>query len=419
MINLFSQIKIIFRNGGVVFTLFLLMCYVCTWYGNSVYWCTPFLAVLLVINMQLKFWDKISSYLLFFSISYCMILVFTEQVQTMFGLLGILCAPTACYLYGKKVVDCNKTDESILITLVMLLVLAFVLRLGLNTIEDIRITGFVNVLRAMELDKDLSATLYGLTVSVSLGGIAIFFMIPNRYKSLTAWGYLLAFVLGLLTIVHLVNRSGLFTVVISLIVASLYLSKMNLKKLIFYMLVFMGLVVAIMKFGLIDEQVISAYSNRAENDIMYYGENNASFAGRGERWVKSLAYLFTNPFGWAYDTSIQMGYSHNLWLDTARRCGIIPFIFLILATIQISRIIFRLFSRKMLFSTFGAILVILFVNISTASFVEPVIDGNPYVLYFYTFIWGIASRYEENLRIELLIAKKRHEIKHNGDCNYI
>lgn len=388
------NIKEIFGKGGILFFLFLVMLYTCTWYANSIYFSAPFLTLLLISNFRRVGEDKIGKYLFAFSVVFVAILFITGQVATMFGALGVLCGPTACYLFGKHLVDVHRGNSSILNTLLMICVLMFVLRLGLNTIEDIRNGELVNALRVMALDRNLSATLYGLTVSVAMGGIAIVYAMPNRFKSPTAWGYMFAFVLGLLTVVHLVNRSGLVTAVVTFVVVLVYLSKLNPSKLILYVLVTIALVFMAVRLGLVSEEVFSAYEARSESDLSYYEEGNAQFAGRGDRWIASISYLFSHPFGWATNTSIRMGYAHNLWLDIARQCGIVPFILFLLATVNMIKIYIRIF-RLRIKDTFFAVLLAVFTSILLSSFVEPVVEGNPFVLYFFTFLCGITARYEQ------------------------
>lgn len=394
MKELFFNLKEIFRRGGVLFFLFLVMLYTCTWWANSIYFCAPFLTLLLASDFNRIGKDNIGKYLFAFSIVFVVLLYITGQVATMFGALGVLCGPTACYLYGKNLVDKHNGNGSILNTILMICVLVFVLRLGLNTLEDIRNGELVNALRVIELDRNLSATLYGLTVSVAMGGIAIIYAMPDRIKSLTAWGYMLAFVLGLLTVIHLVNRSGLFTAVVTFFVILVYLSKLNPSKLILYVFVTIALVFMAVRFGLVSDEVFSAYETRSEYDLAFYEEGNAQFGGRGDRWTVSMGYLFTQPLGWATNTSIRMVYAHNLWLDIARQCGIIPFILFLLATVNIIKIYIRIF-RARTKDTFFAVLLAVFISISLGCFVEPVIEGNPFVLYFYTFVWGLTVRYEQ------------------------
>ena len=388
------NIKQIFGKGGIIFVLFVVMLYSCSWYANSIYFTAPFLALLLAHNIKQVGKDRIGIYLIFFSITFVVMLFITQQVDTMFGVLGVLCGPTACYLYGKSLVDKHNGDGNILNTLLMICVLFMVLCIGLNTIEDIRKGELVSVLRVLELDNSMSATFYGLTVSVAMGGVAIICAIPERFKSLTAWGYMLAFVFGILTVIHLVNRSGIVTAVLTLFIVLAYLSKLSPGKLFLYTLVTAGIIMVAMNFGLISEDIFSAYEARSENDLSFYDEGNATFAGRGDRWLASLGYVFSQPLGWANNASIHMGYAHNLWFDIARQAGIIPFTLFLLATINIVKILLRIF-RSGLKDAFFAVLLAEFICISCGCFVEPVIEGNPFVLYFYTFVWGLTVRYEQ------------------------
>lgn len=394
MKDFIANIREIFGKGGILFFLFLVMLYTCTWYANSIYFTAPFLTLLLFSNFKQVGEDIIGKYLFAFSVVFVVLLFITGQVATMYGALGVLCGPTACYLFGKHLVDRHKGNGNILNTLLMICVLIFVLRLGLNTIEDISNGELVNTLRVIELENNLSATLYGLTVSVAMGGIAIVYAMPNRFKNPTAWGYMFAFILGLLTVVHLVNRAGLVVAFITFLVLLVYLSRLNPSKLILYVLVTIVLVFMSMKLGLISADVFSAYEARSENDLSYYEEGNALFAGRGDRWLASMGYLFTQPLGWATNQNIRMGYVHNLWLDIARQCGIVPFILFILATVNVIKIYIRIF-RSRIKDTFLAVLLSVFISITLGCFVEPVIEGNPFVLYFYTFVWGITVRYEQ------------------------
>lgn len=394
MKGFFVSIKEIIGEGGLCLLLFLIMLYSCTWYSNSIYYCAPFLALLLFSNIKNIRADIIGKLLLAFSVTFVLMLFASGQVATNFGTLGVLCGPTACYLYGKRLTDKFKGDGNVLNTLMMLCVLIFVLRLGLITLENISTGDLVNLSRMIDQDRIFSATLCELTVSVAMGGVAIFFAMPDRFRSPTSWGYAIAFVLSVLTVVHLVSRSGLVSALGTFVVVLVYLSKLKPGKLFLYLLVVIGVVFLALRYGLISEDVFSAYEKRADDDLLVYGADNARFAGRGDRWIDSLSYIFTHPFGWSTDKSLGVGYSHNLWLDIARQCGIIPFSLFLFATVNIVKIFIRIFRSKSN-DTFLVVLIAEFVCITLGCFVEPVIEGNAFVLYFYTFVWGIMVRYEQ------------------------
>lgn len=329
-----------------------------------------------------KCWDKITICLFIFSLLYSANIYFFGNVDSFTNLICYLISPIAFYRMGKYLVD-SHIDDSKIVSYILVFAFIYSLPLYIMTIKGIASEGIVNITRQLdsEADNNLAATLYGLQASVGLGCVGVFF----QYRSLRIWDKVCALCLvvgSLLTVIHLVNRTGL--VVFAAVVMVLFIYKGRDK---FFQTLLLAIVVTIIlnyifSSGIINVDIIEAYEGR---ELSREG-NSGSLGGRLDRWSEAVSRLFGDVWGW------NGRYAHNLWLDIARVSGIFSFTPFVIATLMCWGKCIKLFISKHT-SCIIALLLGLHIAMLLASFVEPVIEGSLLFFFLYILVWGVTIGY--------------------------
>lgn len=328
-----------------------------------------------------KWWDNIALALLFFSFFYASLIIVRGLIPSGSLLIAYMISPVSFYRFGHYLAN-GYTIETQRHRLVISVVVLYLIHMFLLTFVDISVTGIVNEDRTLlghSIENDaLSATLYGLMSSIGIGCIgAVFSNIASRKLRLA---YLLIVLLSLLTVVHLVNRTGVVLIIIGLITVLLYNSKFRLSQFILYLFAAVVFVHILLYFEIISSEIITAYQARETHDS--YGM--ATAGGRMEGWQVSLYNLFTCPIGWQLEY-----YAHNLWLDIARVGGWLPFISFIIATVLFLKRLIVLIKKRQ--SSVTNLLFTLNIVMLIAAGVEPVIEGSISFFLLLLMMWGFTS----------------------------
>ena len=322
--------------------------------------------------------------------------------------ISYLLCPTVFYLFGKYMIDRLHNTNNI-IMFWFLSIFAFSIILYISTSIDITRNGFINITRSFaiygaENDAGMAATLYGMIASLGLMGFAYFFVKQN--SNFIRYMYILLSLLSLITVVHLVNRTGLVVVIICFIVMSFYIFRHKKAILIFTYVIMVITFVLLIHFGIIDQSILEAYQSRdTENE----GVN--SVGGRTDLWNLALNNLLRYPFGWL-DTGV--AYSHNLWLDIARVSGIIPFIIFLIVSVKIYTEFFKLLKKKE--ETVVPLFLGLHICFFLTAFVEPLIEALPLYFYLYMMLWGMQSRFLIKIRLSHNLDINRNDIRIVRNC---
>ena len=375
----------------ILFSLFFLALFNSPLVGVSFY-VLLFCLFSILICWKKTYFDRTSVYLLLFSISYPLVLCMnTGKFNTHY--LLYLIAPITFYVWGQYIVT-KINNQKGLLNFILLVLFFFAVQTYIITIEDVKEMGLINPMRAMFREGDeeamINATLFGLNVSLGLSGLAIFMALKNKFGSIRGYLFLCVFLLSLLSVIHLVNRTGIVVAVFCTFCSYLYNVRNNKNVLsAIWKILFITVVVIIILSMFSDNgfDIIEAYTNRSSSE----NTSISDYGGRSWRWVDAMGRLFTNPFGWNND--VKYNFVHNLWLDVAMFGGIIPFFFIVCATIRSLKQLFQLMKHnndiivKSIFS-----LSICFI---LSSFVEPVMVGFDPYFYLYCMIWGIQKKYIE------------------------
>lgn len=387
---LITDIWKVFTKGNFLVMFFFLVCGTVMYINFHVYFKDLFCILVLFFCGTIRYRDKIARWLIMFSISYAIIVL----IKTALGvydasyseLASYLLGPLAFYVFGKFIVDQLKLD-GYLDTFFLLTIIFLGSKVYYDLFIDLANGSWISTERIFHSNEDfyLAATITGTSVSLGLVGLSAFISQKRPFTSLKAMFFFVLSGMSLLTVIHLVNRTGLFVFLICTIVTILYLSgKTNITRFLLIILIVTVVSYVVMDIS-INEEVLGAYENRNSVSTIDSG------GGRTYRWIDSLGQILKHPFGWKSEYS----FVHNFWLDVARVAGIIPFICIMIATIKSSKIAFRLFRIKG--NSFVAILTALNACFFFSCFVEPVLEGISTYVYLYCMLWGIQKRYEERI----------------------
>ena len=329
-------------------------------------------------------WDKTTIALFIFSILYLLIqLINGNAVDSKFIQGAYLLAPVAFYRFGRFLFQYNKNDESRQKVLLSILLL-YLTPLFIATFKDISLVGFINETRQLLGDVSnnqgaLAATLYGLMASLGIGGVSVVFL-RNQHLFIK-YSFVLLGIFSLISVIHLVNRTGLVICVASLFLSFIASTKMNIKKIIPAVFVCVILYFLLDVFGVVSQDMKDAYNAR-ENDSSY---DSSSAGGRTELWMDAVNNLIIQPFGWELKR-----YAHNLWLDIARVSGLCAFIPFVYATIRLVKDSLKVIKYNKSHS--GIILLtIVFAGMLNAA-VEPTIDGSMLFFSILMMLWGMMKQ---------------------------
>ena len=373
----------IFKSNGFLFGLLLMVMYTIM-IPNHVYYKDIFSLIALFALMG-KCHDKTAYRLLFFSVSYSIIVFVTNGYGSYFELLSYLIVPTSFYLLGKYFTRNCQDNEDIIMTFA---IIAFFSSIALwkNNILDAKVNGVVNITRTIIVEGNeygMSATLQGLIASFCLS-LAGYVVSLGKKQNTFSFLVVVSVFLSLFCVIHLVNRTGLVVVMAGILMAYSYMYRFNFKSIVYISISFIVFYIVISHIGLINNDLIEAYEERnlsAAGDIRTAGS-------RFEIWARAISKIPAYPFGW---NSISQGYSHNLWLDVARRSGWIPLISLCFITFTQIKRLKALYNRK------NDIFISFFVSsiscLLLAFSVEPVIEAVSSAFAMLCLIWGMQNEY--------------------------
>lgn len=330
-----------------------------------------------------KYWDKTSLWLMLFSVFYCLIIYLNDNIGSVFEFFTYIICPIGFYRTGQYFTE-KVNSPKMFLMIWSIIIFCYSIPLSFDTFDSINRIGIVNPFRTMGSEGNsykLSATLYGLHASLGLSAVSIFFSTLNDTKYFKVL-YIFAGIVSLLTVIHLVNRTGLVVVTICLIGCMLYIGVMNKKHLIFSIVSVCILYYILIYGDFIDSTILDAYLDREENAI---GSSTLEVGGRSSLWLNAIENIISNPFGFHKEK-----YSHNLWLDIARVAGILPFICFLLASLLNYKSLYKIIKGQE--SAITPILLSINIAMFLSSFVEPVIEGSSLYFYLLMFLWGCNER---------------------------
>lgn len=295
-----------------------------------------------------------------------------------------LCLPMPLFYVSGKLMVVRVVKPINLILILTLLLICYQMEVFTTFLYNILVNGYViNSSRQFflggDVNRELTATLVGLNVSVSMIGLSAFIIIKGHYKLRIV--LLTLFLTAVSTTMFLINRTGLVIAVICTFVVLCYYYNNNRKALVAVLACLIFVLIFALNKGWIDSNVLMTYSER-NVDILTAGQ-------RTIKWADAFRELLQHPLGWSNVVSGTTYYAHNMWLDIARVTGIIPFVALLVVTVKALLVQFRLL--KIRTDSFVAVTTGLNVCFFLSCFVEPVYGGLH--LFLWTMIWGMQEQY--------------------------
>lgn len=323
-----------------------------------------------------------------YSVLYGVFAYLSGNILSLSGLLYIIVPGVIFYLFGKFVGLCNYDKRERMIWFYLIIIISFAITIYYNLFLNIHNIGSIvntdRVLESSSQDLIASATMIGLYVSLGLCYLPVF-IFDSGWK-LRRWISLLIFTLSILSIVFLVNRTGILITIAIIVIASLYMNKTSSYSII-TKLILIPLIILIFYciFGDQWSAIVTAYADR-NVDLSTGGE-------RFYRWWEALGYLFTNPFGW----SNKANYAHNMWLDVARVSGVLPFVLLLMITYKYYKAL-KQFCNVSSDKFLNMIHISIFTCFMCTCLVEPVVQGEIMYLNLIFMSFGIlVGLYKSNL----------------------
>lgn len=382
----------------VFIALFMLMLYFSSNAIGSTNYMLVFSLLFIPVIYNKKLVDRQSTLLLLFSITYTLFTFFSRSIDIK-DVVGYSLCPFVFYCFGRYVIKSFACRSDYIKCFFFLIVISTSAIFYYYSYLDYTYMGIVSISRRLVIEgtEVKNATYYGLVGSIGFAGISAFFYNLKLKKSIFEYGLFVAGILSALSIIHLLNRTGIVLILTTFILLILY--KLSGKKsfsnssFIFLFVLF-----------IISYYFIQSIDSSNSNNIIYdaYSNRNDSLEGAGGRvwrWWLGVKNLFLYPLGWSTVQGYETLYAHNLWLDIARSGGVLPFLIFLIYTVRDIKNFVTVF-RARIKNIIAYLLIAFSLVFCLSSFVEPIIDG--FVLYFYLYcmIGGCLSQYCREQRIQ-------------------
>lgn len=362
----------------LLFLFFITM--ITSLWPNNIYLLFLFSVASWILLPYNKWWDGISISLFFFSFFYCLVHFINKGTGSGFIFLSTLTAPVSFYRFGRWIMTWLVDDRKRSFFL-FYFALSYFFPVFLLTLQDIFLVGLVNDTRIMlsdigKEDTTLAATLYGLMASVGVGFISILF--TSSLKKIEKLLFSIITIISMLTVVHLVNRTGIVLFIACLIFSVFYSTRLRPIKMLAIFLFLLFVVFIVFQFGIISQDILDAYLQREDSTTA----NAAEFGGRSDLWNIAFMNVFISPFGW-----VRERYAHNLWLDLAAIGGWFALFPFLAASFAVIKNFFKVLIMEE--SSFRILLLSMFLSMFLNSMVEPVIEGSLLFFVLFMMIWGM------------------------------
>lgn len=388
------EIRDIFKIYGVVLVLLLVILPMRLFGGYITAICLFCIYILFALPLK-RYFNMNARLIVIFSGIYAIFAAINEAFVQLSDFCIYILPLFFFYCLGEYFTDKLRSINNIY-TLILCLILSYCGVFFYATIKDILFAGtLINPARGFLFQEDspsqFGSTPVGTCISIALVGLPAFFII--RKQRTIRFLYILVFMLSLITTIHLLNRSGIiefFTVVCVYLCYRYKFGKPKLLESFLYVLIIITVVYYINNDG---NEILTYYQMR--NESTDFGMDTAG--GRTSKWSEGLLFLFKYPFGW-YNSENALYDCHNMWLDVAKRGGLIAFILLLILTIRSILNLKKLYYRNNKgLSLFFIILNICFLE---SCFIEPVYGGTHMALLF--MLWGMQDYLATNFNMKTI-----------------
>lgn len=296
--------------------------------------------------------------------------------------------PFIVYQAGGLIVEKQHNPKSAVVLILCMMSCLAIPAIVANVYDAVETGQFVNESRKiLNSAGDISRkpTVYGMMLCLLNGCLALVFI--KASDSVDKWikFVLLVFCAGaLFSTVHLVNRTGIAIAMVSMAAAAV-LPPYSLKKNGLQLGVFV-LISALMAFIYNHPDSCPAIFDSYKSRDAGVGSVD-TLGGRVELWKTGIAHLFGKPFGSAEGVVFEgyHTYAHNMWIDAGIRGSIFSSILILLFSAVYIRNL-AVFYKYVIISRFEKnIMLIVGVTLMLQFAVEPVIEGEPQLFWFFIF----------------------------------
>lgn len=347
-------------------------------FGFRAYWNYILILItfLLIFKKRFKAYDNSLFLLLFYMISYSLILINYGDYLSNKTFFYIL-APTSFYLFGKYTGVKLKQEKEIF-RFILILIFINSLIPFISNIISVQNVGFMKTRNISMIWSDLvpkAGTLCGAYVAMNLSLIALLVLNKNYfYSHKHKLVILILFAMGLFVILNISTRTGLFIGGIS---ALLPLLVVKTKRKTFLRIILLTIItIFIIKVsGIWDWFTDSYFYTRFTVELKDVDISRRETIPRIFRWGYALQGLLDYPMGGRQSYIVEGNYVHNLWLDVAWTTGVIPFMFLMMFTIKSILTIIKITMNKEIAIVLRLLILSVFISLVLNFSVEPVMEG--------------------------------------------
>lgn len=370
------------KQGGLLFCVLCYALVICNLKGYITLIGIFSIMVFVLITIRTKI-NKEACIIILYSLSYITFSYLNGYSYTISILVLYAIAPFVFYQFGSWLVK-NYKNDNLIVMAWLIIIISYCINIHYITLRDFLSTGMlIRPDRSFSFVNDdsnnIAATLVGLPMSIGVLGLPMSIIVRNKLQKI---GFLCVFILSLMTILSLLNRTGIVVAILCSVIVIIYGTKNSLIKIITSLIVITLILFILVYVGVINEELINMYKER--------NENISTMGDRSYRWIEAIGNLFAHPFGWANNGEIY--YVHNMWLDIARVSGIIPFGLLVYMTYDSFKKAFRLI--KIYNNAASCMMLGLNVCFFTSCFMEPIYGGTHFMLY--CMLWGTETSLLKN-----------------------
>lgn len=333
-----------------------------------------------------KHFDRTAVYIICFSFSYVIIPILLRVYDNIYFSVFLTIAPVSFYIYGRILLDdlYRLRSEKLFIDLMMgiLLCFSFFVFYYLFIKGDVRY-GMIAEQRILVLSGEedgMGSTTVGNYLCLCFSGLSLFiYLKTDLFRRLV---FLYMFVLAIVATTYFLNRAGILISLVCFFLVSLYYSRRK-SSLQVFLWVSILLVLTLYVLTIVgSDNIIAGYLLRNEDIGGTYS--------RFDLWKEGLSNLFVHPMGW---TMYDHNYCHNMWLDIARKAGLLPFSFMMIITVRTLKNIISLFKKS--YSNVSLVIISLYTCFILAMFEEPYLESAPVGFLLFFMLCGVLQRYTD------------------------
>ena len=346
-----------------------------------------FLLAYMMIKRKMIFPKNKNFYILLaFSIIYSVIMYFKNKSFAGF----ILIAPSISYYCGIVIYEFCKNDEKYIIKYIFAIAIGLFIHGMLN--YSINIGNINRNTIDFWNNNMLSATLQG-TMLTMIMSLFFWIMVYNK-KNYIKIIYLICYILSLLYLTVLATRTTIIISIVVLLIVYFINGLLNKKtskniKILIIGCIFIIFANVIYNNNMFNLKNIINKSNLIQRMSQKEGLDRSD-KNRFEAQLIGIKYIINNPFG-SNSKIGDLDYAHNFWIDVGKEAGIIPFILIVLYTINYCVSLVGITKHKEISVKYKIFLWSIYLGVSINFFVEPILQGIPFYFMIFTLINGMVD----------------------------